>query len=199
MTHGSTALAPIEGDTPEVPAIRFSRLERTANIVREGRFHTEPVSIEDVTEVIAALEADMTPAGKKNALVGAKLLTRCFPTLAPNDVAGYLEALVEVMEDFPVGVIKRVVSTKTGLPATSKWPPAIAEVRSACAAVLRERSHLLFHMTVCLGHVECNVEASTAMNDRCMRMRSEIDRQLMVLQARVRGIPDDKPQRRPPC
>lgn len=80
----------------------------------------------------------------------AKLLLGCYRTGDANDPAVYSGAVIAVLSDYPLEVIRAVVDPRAGLPSRSKWLPTIAEIKEACetieaprrAAAARERAAL---------------------------------------------------------
>lgn len=69
----------------------------------------------------------------------AKVLLGCYRTGDANDPAIYSGAVIAVLSDYPLDVVRDVVDPRTGLPAHSKWLPTVAEIKDACEARMRPR------------------------------------------------------------
>lgn len=65
----------------------------------------------------------------------AKLLLGCYRTGDANDPAVYSGAVIAVLSDYPLDVIRAVVDPRTGIPSKSKWLPTVAEIKEACEAI----------------------------------------------------------------
>lgn len=64
----------------------------------------------------------------------ARVLLGCYRTGDANDPDVYSGAVIAVLSDYPLEIIKRVVDPRHGLPSTSKWLPTIAELKDALEA-----------------------------------------------------------------
>lgn len=60
------------------------------------------------------------------------MLFGCYRKTEANDAEVLAAAVAATLAEFPVEVIEYVTDPRTGLPATSKWPPTVFEVREAC-------------------------------------------------------------------
>lgn len=61
-----------------------------------------------------------------------KVLIGCYRTGEANDPEIYADAVIAVLSDYPMEVVRRVVDPRRGLPSKTKWLPTIAEVKEAC-------------------------------------------------------------------
>ena len=69
----------------------------------------------------------------------AKLLLGCYRTGDANDPAIYSGAVIAVLSDYPLDIIRAVVDPRSGLPSRSKWLPTVAEIKEACETLHRPR------------------------------------------------------------
>jgi hypothetical protein len=63
---------------------------------------------------------------------GAARLLGCYRSGDANDPETYVTAVVAVLEQYPVEIIRAVTAPATGLASKLKWLPAVAEIRDAC-------------------------------------------------------------------
>jgi hypothetical protein len=64
----------------------------------------------------------------------AKLLLGCYRTGDANDPEVYSDAVIAVLSDYPLEIIKRVVDPRSGIPSVCSWLPTIAEIKKALEA-----------------------------------------------------------------
>ena len=73
----------------------------------------------------------------------ARMIIGCYRRDDAIDPEMYGDALIAVLSDYPPEVVAAVADPRRGLPASSKFLPAISEVKEACeremAPVYRER------------------------------------------------------------
>lgn len=62
----------------------------------------------------------------------AKILLGCYRKGEANDPAVYTRAVVSVLSDYPLDVVKCVVDPRNGLPSRQRFLPTITEVKEAC-------------------------------------------------------------------
>src|SRR6185312_3504497 len=61
----------------------------------------------------------------------ARVLLGCYRTGEANDPEIYSGAVIAVLSDYPLEIVKRVVDPRHGLPSKSKWLPTVAEIKEA--------------------------------------------------------------------
>lgn len=61
-----------------------------------------------------------------------KLLFGCYRRADANDPEIYTAAVAATLAEFSIEVVEYVTDPRTGLAATLKWLPTIAEIREAC-------------------------------------------------------------------
>lgn len=64
----------------------------------------------------------------------AKVLLGCYRTGDAADPAIYAGAVIAVLSDYPLEVVKAVIDPRNGIPSKSKWLPTIVEIKEACEA-----------------------------------------------------------------
>lgn len=64
----------------------------------------------------------------------AAILLGCYRTGEANDPAIYSGAVIAVLSDYPLEIIRAVVDPRKGLPSRCKWLPTVAEIKEACEA-----------------------------------------------------------------
>jgi len=72
----------------------------------------------------------------ENAAILAGRLFRCYRVSDANDPETFVTAVAATLSRYPEWVAVKVCDPLEGLPAQSKWLPAIAEVRDACEKLL---------------------------------------------------------------
>jgi hypothetical protein len=76
-----------------------------------------------------------TPIDARDATRAAIRLFGCFRAQEANDPERFVATAAAVLARYPRTIVDRVCSP-TGLPASSKWLPSIAEVGEACEALM---------------------------------------------------------------
>lgn len=69
----------------------------------------------------------------------AKLLLGCFRTGDANDPAVYSGAVIAILSDYPMDVIRQAVDPRRGLPSKSKWLPTVFEIKEECESIMAPR------------------------------------------------------------
>jgi hypothetical protein len=62
----------------------------------------------------------------------ARILIGCYRRGDFDDPEVFLRALIALFMHYPEEIVRRVTDPVTGVPGSLKWPPTIAEVKSAC-------------------------------------------------------------------
>ena len=63
---------------------------------------------------------------------GAARLLGCYRTGDANDPQTYIAAVVTVLQQYPIQIIRAVTEPATGIASKLKWLPSIAEIKEAC-------------------------------------------------------------------
>src|ERR1700674_4297464 len=64
----------------------------------------------------------------------AKQICACYRKDEAHDPEMYVAALAAVLSDYPEYIINYVADPRTGITASCKWLPSVAEVKTACDA-----------------------------------------------------------------
>lgn len=73
---------------------------------------------------------------RPQALEQAKKLIGSYPHARPPDVEGYANALADIFELYPLGVVKECCDVRSGIARTREFPPTIAAVVKWCDLTL---------------------------------------------------------------
>jgi hypothetical protein len=65
----------------------------------------------------------------------AKLLLGCYRAGEAADPEVYTGAIIAVLSDYSLDVVRRVVDPRSGMPSRLQWLPTVAEVKRACEEI----------------------------------------------------------------
>jgi hypothetical protein len=69
---------------------------------------------------------------RRQALEQARKLIGCYPHSRPPDVDAYANALADVLEQYPFGVVEECCNPRTGIVRRREFPPTIACIVQWC-------------------------------------------------------------------
>lgn len=63
---------------------------------------------------------------RRHALAQARRLIGCYPHSRPPDVLQYANALADVLEQYPIGVVEECCDPRSGIARVREFPPTVA-------------------------------------------------------------------------
>lgn len=73
---------------------------------------------------------------RPQALEQARKLVGCYPHARPPDGEGYANALADIFEQYPLGIVQECCDARTGIARSREFPPTVAAVVKWCDITL---------------------------------------------------------------